>query len=94
MIELKIKWKDIHIMSSFCYENLFFNNVIPENLVKARKDGFILSTISNTSVLSLHLPNFIKKRIPNNVDFIKYIESTKGILETDHISIDIIRHED
>ena len=94
MIELKINWKDIHIMSTYCYENLFFNNAIPENLIKARKNGFILSTILNTSIMSMDLPNFIQNRIPNKTDFISYIKSTHALLETDDISIDIIENQD
>lgn len=92
MTELKIYWKNIHIMSTYCYSNLFFNNAIIENLIKARADGFILSTVSNVPILSLELPNFIKNRIPTYTDFISYIKSTKAVLETDHISIEVFEN--
>lgn len=93
MTELKTYWKELHILTTYCHTNLFFNNVNFENLIKARNDGFILNTISNIPVLSLELPNFIKNRMPRNIDFITYIKSTKGILETDHISIEVVEHE-
>lgn len=90
MRKLMVNWKDINIMNILCYDNLFFNLVEPENLVKARKLGFVLSTISNVPILSLELPNFIKSRIPNNVDEMLHIKTTKCALETDFLTIDLV----
>ncbi len=89
MRTLKVNWKDINIMNILCYDNLFFNLVEPENLIKARKEGFVLSIISNVPIISLELPNFIKNRIPTNVDSMFYIETTKCVLETDSLSVSL-----
>ena len=92
MKTLKVNWKDINIMNILCYDNLFFNLVEPENLIEARKKGFVLNTISNVPIISLELPNFIKSRIPHNVDAMLHIKATKCLLETDSLSIDLMEN--